>query len=301
MRIIFVCDDDYANFGFLKSESLKSVGINSDAYVLTKHPFGYDKCATLVSQEEMKYQIGNADIINIVHSCPTAFRLSDGADGKKFVWHTGTRYRQSHNRYNEIFQYAHHVFYALGEFESLCKSGSTYVSVTVDTDELAFTQTNNDKLMIGHYPSNAQVKGTETICKVIGEINSNKFVFNCDTTITTYPLSIARLRKCDIYIEMCASTQGGKPYGSFGTTAVEAASLGKIVITNSLWESCYKNQYGEHSLIIANSPDELKDKLIWLIGLPIEEINEMKLASREWAVKSHGYKQTAETLLHYYL
>lgn len=297
MRIIFITSDDYANFGFYKSESLKSVGIDSESFVLQPHPFNYDKHSTLVNGVRMKEEIMKADIIHIVHSDITALRLCEQAGKPYYVWHTGTRFRQSPSQMNDLFKNANGVFYALGEFESLCNGD--YFSITVDTDSLPFTETNNNKLIFSHHPSNAQVKGSDTIINIFNGINSDKFETNINTNIIPYTENLQRIKQCDVYVEMCAITQGGKPYGSFGTTSVECASMGKIVITNSLWDECYNKYYGNHSLIIANSPHELREKIIWLSTLDKAEINKMKLASREWAVSKHGYKATANRLIKY--
>lgn len=299
MRVIFICSDDYANFGYYKSEALKSIGVNSEAFILNKHPFGYDKEATLVHSIRMLDEINKADIINIVHSDVTAMRMCFARDKRIFVWHTGTRYRQAHYQMNQLFNDVEKSFYALGEFESLCDGD--YFSVTVDTDSLPFTPTDNPKLIFSHHPSNAQVKGTEAIQRVIDSIENKNFETNINASIIPYSENINRIKQCDVYIEMCAKTQGGRPYGSFGTTAVECASLGKIVITNSLWDEHYQKWYGKHSLIIANSENELREKILWLSQLPKEEIDSMKLASREWAVNSHGYEATGKRLLNYYL
>jgi hypothetical protein len=38
MRVIFCCEDDYSNFGYIKAQALKSIGVNADAFALVPHP-----------------------------------------------------------------------------------------------------------------------------------------------------------------------------------------------------------------------------------------------------------------------
>jgi hypothetical protein len=239
----------------------------------------------------------NADVVIIVHSCPTTFRLFNGMDKKMIVWHTGTRFRQAPNRYNEMFASASKVFYDLAEFESLVPESAEYFSMTVDTDALPYSITNNKKYVVSHHPSNAEVKGTETIRRLVSEIDNSNFELNINTSIATYQQNIARVRQCDIYLEQFALSQGGKPHGSWGTTALECSSMGKVVITNMLWADCYKKYYGSHGLVIANTENEFKNRLVELVNMDEIELENLKLKARIWVVQKHGYKATAERLI----
>lgn len=293
MRIIFITSDDYANFGFYKSEALKSTGIDSESFILQSHPFNYDKHSTLVDTIRMKEEIYKADIIHIVHSDVTALRLCEEVGKPYYVWHTGTRFRQSPNQYNNLFKNAKGVFYALGEFENLCNG--KYFSVTVDTDSLPFDLTYNYK-RFAHYPSNADVKGTDNIIRMISQTNAD---LEYSKSQIGYLENLQRINLCDCYIEMFNLKQGGRPYGSFGTTAIECASMGKIVITNSLYDEHYINHYGAHPMLIANTEDEFKEQVNYVLGLSLEKMNDLKMEHRDWAIKKHGYKATANRLIQY--
>ncbi len=303
MRVIFISHEDYANFSYEKSQSLKSVGIDCDSYVLKPHPFAYPKQAIRSNIEQIKREIRRADLIHVIHSCGTMWDLVKESGKRLIVWHTGTRYRsepEKHNaRWNPIVEKS---MFALGEFENLgCKDGE-YFTMTVNTDELQLSHCNDSLFTFGHYPSNPQVKGTQNIMRVLSELtvkHRNKFQQRVSVKRCGYDQQIKRMSNCHAYIEMSNTTQGGKPYGSWGTTALEASALGKIVITNSLWDKCYHKYYGEHKLLVANSKQELKNQLEYLLSLPLNEIYRMGEEAREWVVEKHGYKATGERLIKY--
>lgn len=303
MRVIFISHQDFANFSYEKAESLKSVGVDAEAFIYKKHPFAYGKQATQVDQSRMIKEIAKADLIHVMHSCGTMWDLVKESGKRIMVWHTGTRYRQEpekHNaRWNPIVERS---FYALGEFENLgCKNGE-YFSVTIDTDLIKYHKATNKKITFGHYPSNPQVKGTQNITRVISEVRGmRKYDFENTFSVRRYQYykQLQRMMNCDVYLEMCATKQGDKPYGSWGTTALETSALGKPTITNFLWEDCYKKFYGEHKLIIANSPRELKTKIIEILEKSEKEVTQMGIEAREWVIEKHGRKATGERLIKY--
>lgn len=307
MRVICIGHQDFANFSYYKSESLKSVGVDCDSYVLKPHPFAYPNQAIRSNIEQIKKEIAKADLIHVMHSCGTMWDLVKETGKRIIVWHTGTRYRsepEKHNaRWNPIVERS---MFALGEFENLgCKDGE-YFTMTVNTDELQLNHCNDTQLVFGHYPSNPQVKGTQNIMRVLSDLNvkyRNKFQQRISVKRCGYEQQLKRIANCHAYIEMSntmqKTTHGDKPYGSWGTTALEASALGKIVVTNSLWDKCYHKYYGEHKLLVANNKVELKNQLEYLLSLSREEIVRMGEEARQWVVDMHGYKATGERLIKY--
>jgi hypothetical protein len=90
--------------------------------------------------------------------------------------------------------------------------------------------------------------------------------------------------------------QDGKVYGEWGNTALEAAAMGKIVITNTRSRSVYIHEYGDLGPWIANTPEVLEYKLDLLVDFPFEKINEEKRWMREWAHSKHGMQATGNRL-----
>lgn len=307
MRVIIIQHSDFANFGYEKAESLKLMGVDCDSFVLKSHPFAYPKESKRISVEQMKTEIEKADLIHVMHSCGTMWDLVKESGKRIIVWHTGTRYRtepEKHNaRWNPIVERS---MYALGEFENLgCKNGE-YFSVTINEDDFKINHCNDRVMKFGHFPSNPQVKGTHTILRALSDLGvryRGRFKQNISVKRVGFDRQLRRMADCHAYIEMCASTQitkqGTKEYGSFGTTALECAAMGKVVVTSFLWEKCYEKYYGSHQLIVANSKQELKNKLEYLLSLSIDEIRQMGEDSRKWVVEKHGRKATGERLIKY--
>jgi glycosyltransferase involved in cell wall biosynthesis len=162
---------------------------------------------------------------------------------------------------------------------------------------------NTKGIMFAHYPSNPSVKGTQTISRVYSllrrEFRGTNYNMSMSVKRMGFTQQLKRMSLCDVYIEMCAAWQGGKPYGSWGTTALESAALGKVCITNFLWEDVYKRYYGEHKLVIANNPYELDAKMKEFISMDRETLSKLQRESREWVVEKHGRKATGERLIKY--
>lgn len=300
MRIVLLSHSDFANYSYELCQSMKYVGLNAEAYALNHHAFGYKKQAIKTSVRDIKEQIEKADLIIVCHSCGTMYDMVKEIGKRIWVIHTGTRYRQDpekHNlRWNDL---AEKVFICLGEFENLGAKNPIFLNMTVDINKIEPNYYNNSVLTFAHYPSNREVKGTETILRVMDKLSKehpNQFIFNYAHNIVKHEQQLARMRNCDVYIELCAPEQNGKPYGSFGTTALEAAAMGKIVVTSMCWKDLYECFYGELELFCANDETMLYAQLKYLINMPKSEIQTNKYISRDWVVNNHGYQATGERM-----
>jgi len=274
MRVVICCHIDYANYGYEVGEALKSVGINVQAYCLNAHSFAYEKQALKTSVRDIKIQCERADLIIAMHSCGTVWDIIKKMDKRIIVFHTGSRYRwnpEKHNaRWNPIVEKS---VISLGEFESLGSKNPDYFGITINTDKYNPDYTMHSPVTFAHYPSNEDVKGTKNILSVIANLKSKyKFEFKYSNKKVGHKLQLQRMNQCDVYIEMCETSNGGKPYGSFGTTSVEAAAMGKIVVTNNLWTKLYNKTYGSSMLKIANSNTELQKTLEQILKMSPTDI-----------------------------
>jgi hypothetical protein len=112
-----------------------------------------------------------------------------------------------------------------------------------------------------------------------------------------YHLHIERLKNIDVCIELMAKEQGGKPYGSFGLTALEAAALGKIVITQSLNDNgLYQDAYDIPLLNFIKNSEDLKKICLNLDNYTDSHIRGQQQLTRDWVVKNHSFKATGERL-----
>ena len=108
---------------------------------------------------------------------------------------------------------------------------------------------------------------------------------------------IERLKGIDVYIEMLADKQGGKPYGSFGMTALEAAALGKIVITQSLNdEGLYQDNYDIPLLNFIKNSEDLKKICLNLDNYTDTHIRGQQELTRKWVENNHSFKATGQRL-----
>ena len=88
----------------------------------------------------------------------------------------------------------------------------------------------------------------------------------------------------------------GKTYGEWGNSAIEAAALGKIVITNSLTQDLYEKEFGDCALHIANEPERLESMLKYFLHLGDDLIYQKKQETRAWVEDTHSMKATAKRL-----
>jgi hypothetical protein len=307
MKVVNLSYSDYANFGYYNAMALRSVGIEADAYTTIPHVFGYANQAQVVNQNLLPRIMDKADVIQIMHSDRMIFRYvhhrlktKSIRPVKIIVWHTGTRYRQFPERYNELFNpYVDKSIIALGEFEKLGAKNMEYIAPCINTDEFVPGYGVNQPIVIGHFPSNPDVKGTESIKAVVQKLQAkypNAFHFDYSVQRVGYEEQKKRMQRCDIYVEMCNNYQKGKTYGSWGTTALEAAAMGKVVVTNHLHIDLYERNYGSCKLFVANSMDALFKELEFLILCHPSRIINFKKASRQWVEEKHSYKATGERM-----
>jgi hypothetical protein len=280
---------------------MKLVGLNVDTYILKRHPFNYINQANCVTVERIKSECKKADIIMVMHTCGTMWDIVKEMNKPIIVWHTGTRYRQGFEKHNARWNnLALKSVCVLPEFPKLGCSNPHYISMTVDTDVLIPDYSTAEKLRVGHYPSNAGVKGTSRVnlfVEKVSRVSNKKFVYNHSVVKVDFNRQLMRLKNCDIYIEMFAPEQDGFEYGSFGTTALETAALGKVVITNNMNADVYEKYYGACQLIIANTERDFKNSLAELLSYDRDKIIELKYQTRLWVEKNHSRKATGTRIL----
>ena len=292
--ILFLTFNDYSNLCFNFSESLNSIGIKSKCLTLSSHPFGYEKQAIKVGLLGMMEAMESAEVIIIGHSSVHLLKsLSEQLKGKRvWVLHTGTPYRQAPERMNEEFNpIVEGTLTDSPEFMTLGGKNIHYIAGAIDTDKINFTPSNTTELTFAHYPSNAMNKGTKEIKQMMSEFPV-KFV--CNEDVIPHEENLKRISQCDVYIELFAPTQREKTYGSFGVTAFEAAAMGKVVVTNSLFDEVYEAAYGPSELVIANTESDFKGCIHQLIQL--QSLDDLKQRNRFWIEKTHSYSATGTYL-----
>ena len=121
------------------------------------------------------------------------------------------------------------------------------------------------------------------------------FFKSISTKVVSWTENLKRMSECDIIIEGCNAYHGGKVYGEWGNQALESASLGCAVVTHCLSIDKYKAEFGEFGPEVANSPEELKDKLTRLVS-DKDYLATVKRRCRKWAEDNHSIPVTANRL-----
>jgi len=295
-KVLNVTSNDWANHSYHNLKSLKAAGVDVDGCKIYPHSFGYTEQLPIVTKDEMKGKIfnGGYDVIQIFNSDPLVPILMKGYKGKIVVHHTGSRYRDNPNECNRIFNpivwktiHCHSEFFGLGAINE------NLVTVTIDVDKFVPVYYTWNRLVFAHYPSNPEVKGTKTIAKIAEQVGVN---FHYSAERVTHEENIQRMKTCDVYIELHNPTINGKKYGHFGNTALEAAAMGKIVVTQNLTPEIYEREYGDCPMFLAKDENHLAEILSYINGLSISEIIKLKKAHRKWVQEKHSFKAQGERL-----
>jgi len=295
-RILNVTSNDWANHAYHNYCSLKSAGVDVDGCKIYPHSFGYTNQLPIVTKKEMQAKIfnGSYDVIQIFNSDPLVPILMKVYKGKVVVHHTGSRYRENPDELNKIFNpivwktiHCHSEFFGLGAINE------NLVTVTIDVDKFTPEYETRTPVVFAHYPSNPEVKGTKTITR-IAERTGVKFKYSAQRV--THEENIQRMRHCDVYIELHNPTINGKKYGHFGNTALEAAAMGKVVITQNLTPDVYRSEYGSTPMFLAKDETHLAEIMLHLNGLNVDEITKLKKAHRKWVQENHSFKAQGERL-----
>jgi len=293
MRVLNVSTNDYALYGYNFSRALKSIGVDSTDLCRSPHPFGYSQESPVVSISEMVHQMKEADVVVVHHSDPQLFELAkNNCKGKVIITHTGTRYRENHQALDILFK------------DTLCMSDQTEffninpnLHYLVSPVEFDLAPLIKDKpLKFAHYPSNAEVKGTAKIMELMNDFKG-RCDFKVGTTTVDHYFQLERMAKCDVYIELFKPTLNGNPYGCFGVTALEAAGMGKLVITNNLYPKVYANAYGTCPMTYANTEVVFKNIINGILNMSVTAIKMVQKETYEIMQENHSYVSTGKKIM----
>ena len=315
MKVLMLTWADWANTGWRFSKCLETLGIDVTFYKGVKHHFDYPEQGKLrggmyhriasvpctISDLSLKKEANEADVVHFIAS---TFVVT-GADlwGKKaVVQHGGSTYRKNSPVYNEFFnQFIDATVIQSPDLLSLGAKNPTLIYYPVDTDFIKpkFKKV-KDKLRIGHFPTAPLLKGTQKILPVVTELSNVINYVGIKSTVRDFLIpwkdNLERMGSCDVIIETMNACDPEIRSGEWGNMALEAASLGKIVITNTLAKDVYEKEYGELPLLIANDPGQLKQRLEELLAMSSQELLDLSHKMRQWAESSHSIQATGKRL-----
>jgi len=292
MYVVLTAIRDWANHGYIMSKCLQSVGIDADMICthLPKIDYG-DMGKQVKNSEQWNLYIKKADVIIIMHTQFIGTNI-DISKKKVLVFHTGTKYHSHSGTMNKRFDFVDVSLVAANIFDMGAKN-EKYVAVPVDTNKFRPNYASNIDRFIVHYPTSPLGKGGSLIKEIVPTIRG-KFKFDLDYNRKPWEQHIERVRKCDIYIEdIGLLSKKNKPkMGGMGLSAMEAAALGKIVITrmSPVYITKYESELGPCGIQVIHHPDELKEKLEYLLALSDDKFIELKKQSREWVERIHSYE-----------
>jgi len=324
--VLMVTQNDWANTGYRFSKCLEFLGLRVLYLKGVPHHLRYPQQGTIdrtltapaLARHPVYINVPSYKALmegsHVVHFIASTF-VNTGADLTQknvVVQHGGSTYRIDPLSCNKIFNpVADQTIVQCPDLLGLGAENEHLIYYPVDTELLApsFKPAEREKIKIGHFPSTPTTKGTDVILEVIGRLLADPelkdhFEYVGATNIwgeshrVPWEANLQRMKECDLLIEtqkpfLELGPTGPKPYGEWGNTAIEAASLGKVVVTNSLTSDLYAREYGDCALNISNSPEELETILRRLIMLPHAAFVEEQKKTRDWVVKSHSMKATA--------
>jgi glycosyltransferase involved in cell wall biosynthesis len=153
----------------------------------------------------------------------------------------------------------------------------------------------SDKVIISHFPTKWFIKGSVVVRTAIYHyVKNQNFEFRYRSKLISWEENIEEVSKCDIYID---DLQGDW----LNVSAIEAAALGKIVITKFTHADKYKENFGIPCQVqTANGPKELGEKIDELLSMSASERLALKRKSRKWVEQVHSYKAFGNRLVKIY-
>jgi len=300
IKVLNICDNDWANFSYENAKALKSVGVEVVCLKLKPHQFNYPEQGKVSSIHEIIREIRSADYIQYFFSISLYKTIERYLRGKRLiVWYASSDFRANKEEYLRTFNpFVHKSVIALGEFSNLGAKNEHYIVGAVDTDSiLPSNKEVSIPYQIAHYPSNPEVKGTSEIITMMDKVSKkDRWSFRSSIERVDFESQTNRLKDCDIYIELFNTTLNGEVYGSFGITALEAAAMGKIVVTMNLSKSVYEKTYGYCPFILVHDAEEFNREMNRLINMRLDQIVELQNITRDWVVKNHSYVSTGKKI-----
>lgn len=324
--VLMLTRADHANTGWRFSKCLESLGLDVICYKAIEHPFAYPEQMrvhpllaraerttvrpTILDAPDMYWFVHEAKVIHF-HATTfvkTSYPLKK-ENKKVVVQHAGDNYRKNPEGANKLFNPI--VDKTICQYPSLLGLGAKneeLIYYPVDTNGIQPRPWLNiwgEKVVIGHWPSSPKRKGTHNILLAIDRLKQDPFIKNkfcyagVESTkkgdkIAPWNYNLERMSQCDIIVERC---QIGDGHSEWANTAIEAAALGKVVVTNSISSDLYVKEYGEVCpFFIANDENELISVLKDLITMPREKLYDHAMGTRKWVVDNHSMRATAKRL-----
>jgi hypothetical protein len=313
--VLFLTYDDNANTGYRFWQCARSLGLNVAMFKGKTHDFGYPNQAplhpslmheplcvfpTTIMAPGIESLINSSKVIHLIASTyPMA--AVDWKKKKVIVQHGGSVYRQNPKASNDFFnRFVDKTVIQCPDLLGLGAKDETLIYYPIDTDLIKPDfKKKGDKLVVGHFPSNQDVKGTDAICQVVADLGEKieyRGVWPGENKLKSWPANLNRMKECDVIIESLSPEQDGKVFGEFGNTALEACALGCVCVSNCLKQDVYRREYGDLGIHVANCSESLKEEILRLSRLDDEHLLMEKRDCYKWVSEKHSIPATAKRL-----
>lgn len=299
-QVLIVSREDWANMGFYFEKALKAAGLDAKSVTEYPHAFAYPEQAEVLSAKEIKALGDDSDVIIHMHSRGA---VCHKCNAHHVVFHGGQTYRQDPDNINSAFnRFVDFSLVQTGDLLGLGAKNEVWLLPPVDLDLIRVRLgIASKRIKIAHYPRNPTHKGSLTFETVMARLKKkpalkNTFTWDYDETKMPYPVNLERMAKCDVYLESFLPVWLGRPHLSWGLTALEAAALGKIVVTGFKDVERYEKEYGPCALQVANTEKQITEVILRLLDTPRDDLERMQVHSREWVEKFHSFQAIGERL-----
>lgn len=300
--ILLIARDDWGNVGWLFQNALRTVGVDALAVKQRPHAFGYPEQADVLSNDEITKFAQEAKGLLLLHSRAAVSGVSLAS---KFcaVFHGGSAYRRNPDGVNAAFNpIVNASIIQSADLLGLGAKNETWIMPPVDTALIEAAPLKfAGALQVAHYPSKPDTKGFDTVNAVMDDILADpEFTGDVEWSSSSETIpwedNLKRMAECDIYIEACNPEINGKVFGEWGLQTMEAAALGRIVVTHSLQKDLYERTFGKCPLVVANSAEELNKVIRDLLRTHKSTLRKIAKDTRKWIVRNHSFKAVGEQL-----
>lgn len=292
MDVVFVSIDDWASVGAVYAECLGEVGVNARSLCLRTHPFEYRIKSEVVDKKRMQALAGQARVVVFMHTAPPFW--NPGLRWKRVVvFHGGSKYRLAAPEWNVFWNDKVDLsMIQTADLMGLGAKNQVLMPLAVDTKSIRMgvrpRGDKHQKIVIAHFPRHHELKGTSIILRTMRELGMERGQFLHENRHVTWTENLDRMSKCDVYVESQQYAQMGVPLGEWGMTALEAAALGKVVVTCFFSKREYEREFGKCPIVAANSEDELLYELGRLVEMDGDGVDELKRETRQWVERNHS-------------
>lgn len=286
-KILFLSLNDWANSGFRYTEALNRYSEKYECkyFCVNEHPFMYKRDNVFIDKESglLKNEIVNdfreyakdCDVIHCKENSGFIAGFEDVAfDLNKPIVQTfgGSVYRAHHTEIREKTDPIVNVHTVTTP--DLQFSDEVFIPFAIDTDKYFPIKKSDDCIIIGHSPTNKEIKGTDIILDILSSICSkypDVFVNVQNGLKFYYAIELKRINH--IFIDQFR-------VNAYGNSAVEAMAFGSAVLAGT--------DSGAQGVINFNE-DSLYDELDRLIGYK-EYLEDRQKESLNHCIDTHSYK-----------